>query len=168
MIKKILKQRSKGQAAVTDALIFMLICSGAATLLTYVAGLYGTSTNTQMLTIYNYDFAGTALVSMHYAEDDNDDRFWLKLKEKLTDVTSLNHDPVLDYLQGPAYTNVLEKLEQSSPTPNTYLCFEKQGTSINFCYSPAGAVETRYGFTHAVDTKDNDEDKWSVVLKLYY
>ena len=157
----------KGQAAVTDALIFMMICSGAASLLAYVAGLYGTSTNEQMLTIYNYEFAGTALVSLHYAEDDDGHRFMVKVKEKLAKVTASDPTPITDYLDGLAHDSVWDKLYKASPTATITLCF-KSGTGNEICYPSAGSSMIQRIFTSSVSLKDDNNKQWTMAIKLYY
>jgi hypothetical protein len=85
----------KAQASTVDALLFLSIAAGASTLLFYIAGLYSGSTNAQIQTIYTYEWAQTAMISLHYAKDSGESWFWEEgLKEILGDI----NDPGMNYL----------------------------------------------------------------------
>lgn len=160
----------KAQAAIVDALFFMLICAGASTLLFYTSGLYGASTNKQIITIYNYEYAGTALVSLHYAKDTNNDWFWNKLKEKLSEnnpENSVYNYFGNQYTKGRAY-GVWEALRDSSPSADTFLCFSS-GSKV-FCYpsNPLLEFEKRSVYTSSVNLIDKNGDTWEIALRLYY
>ncbi len=136
----------KGQSGVMDAMMFMIITSGAVGMLLFVSGLYAESTNQQVLSSYSYEYAGNALVALHYARDDKGDWFWRKLAEKYD---SEHPDELEEYLEGDA-GNVVEKVRLSSPSPQTYLCV--LDSSVNplkaMCYSmtpdDVGVLQTDY------------------------
>ena len=169
----------RGQGAILDALLFMVIASGAATLMIFVSGLYASSTNGQLMTIYNYEYAGNALIALHYAKDDQANWFWIQLRDKLASDTP--RDDIDSYLsQGGGANSVWTKLTSSSPAgKNTYLCFE--GSAIDTlpdqdipCYGTPGGGETN-GFNMAEpdsptvytsSVKITEDVK--VILKLYY
>jgi len=144
-----------------DALIFMMIASGAATLLLFVSGLYASSTNGQIMTIYNYEYGGNALIAIHYAKDSEGKWFWNELKAKLSE--SSPESEVSGYLSGEA-KSVWSNITYSSPTGNTFLCFEGGGT--DFCYpskSQSGFTSTTVYTSSVKITPDID-----VIIKLYY
>jgi len=117
-----------------DALIFMLIASGAGTLLFFVSGLYSTSTNNQIMTIYNYEYAGNALIALHYAKDSNGKWFWNELKNR---AIMLDWDAQLNdyFATGGPGEPVWNTLVASSPAPKTSLCFKTTafGGADEFC-----------------------------------
>lgn len=163
----------KGQAAIIDALFFMLICAGASTLLFYTSGLYGASTNRQVITIYNYEYAGTALVSLHYAKDTADDWFWSELKDKLGESNSETLVSTYfgsQYARGRAY-HIWEALKGSSPSGDMFLCFSS-GTDT-FCYpnnNPLtdASYERKSAYTSSVNLIDKNRGAWEVSIRLYY
>ena len=150
----------KGQAAIMDALIFMLIASSAATLLLFVTTLYSSSTNDQIMTIYNYEYAGNALIALHYAKDTEGRWFWNELKAKL----EYSPDDVEDYLDGDA-SAIWGKVVESSPAgQGTFMCFEGAGLR-NGCYpfdEPVPESTTIYSSSVKM-TPDI-----TVILKLFY
>ncbi|MBS3060066.1 MAG: hypothetical protein J4432_01005 [DPANN group archaeon] len=137
-------ERSKGQAAMMDALIFMLIASGAATLLIFAAGLVGSSTNEQLITIYNLQYANVALVAFFHGQDTNGDFILTRLSE-ITALTSDNTKISTDltaYFEntGPGTPDgpgkdVFTKLKNSSPSSSVILCFQIQGREQQVCYA---------------------------------
>ena len=162
----------KGQAAVMDALIFMLIASGAATLLLFVSGLYSSSTNNQMTTIYNYEYGGNALIALHYAKDIQGKWFWNELKNKLNE--DYADGIVLSYLQGDA-SGIWAKVIESSPAgKNTFLCFSG---AVNFCcgarqdsFDCASDVPlpSKYGDSTVYSSSVGITSQNTVLIKLYY
>jgi len=173
----------RGQAAVMDALILMMICSAAATLLLYVGSLYGSNSNRQMIAIYNYEYSNTALLSLRYVLDINSEPFWENLKVMLD-----SSDPqisavqiVNDYMQGPA-SNVFQTLTEASPGK---LVLQFEGPRVFFCHNPefiscdSGMPETWPGAlyfeentftTYAVSTtlKDKNREDWLVTMKMFF
>jgi len=148
----------RGQAAIMDALIFMLIASGASALLLFAAGIYSSSTNTQINTIYNYEYAGNALIALHYAKDEKGNWFWNELEKKLL---STDQTVIKAYMDGDAHL-IWQNVTASSPAGETRLCFEGAGL-INPCY-PSEEPKSTTVYTSSVKiTPDID-----VVLKLYY
>ena len=152
-----------------DAFIFMLICSGAATLLLFVSSLYASSTNGQILTIYNYEYAGNALIALHYAKDSDGRWFWNELKAKLLgddrDTAVIQY---FDATTGPAAA-MWRNITESSPAgpDSTFLCFEGAGLSDS-CY-PFGeeaAVMAEKSTIHTSSVKISNSV--TVILKLYY
>ena len=121
----------KGQAAVMDGLIFMLIASGAATLLLFTSSLYATSTNSQIVSIYNQEYGGNALVALHYAKDYKGGWFWNELRGRLD--AGASQTDLSYYLSDASQAKqVFENLTYSSPAgENTYLCFKEIGS--NYC-----------------------------------
>jgi len=152
----------KGQAAIMDALIFMLVASGAATLLLFVAGIYSSSTSTQINTIYNYEYGGNALIALHYAKDEQGRWFWNELEGKLTAASQAD---VEAYMNGDARF-IWQNITSSSPAgQNTTLCFEGAGLGATPCYPfnrPEPASTTVYTSSVKI-TPDID-----VIIKLYY
>jgi len=150
----------KGQAAIMDALIFMLIASGAATLLLFVTGLYASSTNGQIATIYNYEYAGNALIALHYAQDSQGRWFWNELKGMVEGSDSQNE--INDYFTGYA-KQVWENITSSSPAgQNTFLCFDGL---LSKCY-PFDKVEPDTTTVYTSSVKITPYV--TVILKLYY
>ncbi len=152
----------KGQGAVLDALLFMVIASGAATLMIFVSGLYASSTNDQIMTIYNYEYAGNALIALHYAKDSQDNWFWSELKDKLASDTP--KEDVEAYL-GPEGNaeSIWMTLNSSSPAGGkTFLCFDREGINL-LCY---GGTEPTSLTVYTSSVKITPEIK--VILKLYY
>ena len=174
------KTHSCGQAAVMDALFFMIVCSGAAVLLFSVAGAYNVNTNRQITTIYNYEFASNVLVSMHMIMYDD-----ISTGEKKRLWVDINKALAKDY---PAYLdeikNILTKsyfwksLKETSPSPNPWLCFETLAVKASFCcFEKKGALMCddsaqiepgKTVFSAAVGTRDSDGIRWTVTLKLIY
>ena len=146
-----------------DALIFMMIASGAATLLLFVSGLYASSTNGQIMTIYNYEYGGNALIAIHYAKDSDGKWFWNELKNKLLGQSA--ESEVKDYLSSSGgAADIWSKVLESSPAQTTLLCFE--GASfLDKCYpSENDAPESNMIYSSSVKiTPDID-----VLIKLYY
>lgn len=156
----------KGQAAIMDAFIFMLICSGAATLLLFVSSLYASSTNGQILTIYNYEYAGNALIALHYAKDSDGRWFWNELKTKL-----IGGDPavITNYFEGGPASYVWKNIIESSPAgpDSTFLCFE--GAVLpDSCYpfDKEADVALEKSTVHTSSVKISRSI--IVILKLYY
>lgn len=156
----------KGQAAMMDAIFFMTVCAGASTLLFYTSGLYGSNTNKQIITIYNFEYAGTALVSLHYAKDLNGDWFWNVLEGKLASDPINSVNTYFSDVSGPA-KDVWKAVKDSSPTQDVFLCFEGRP---NFCYpnTPGPAYGKRTAYTSSVKLIDSHNNAWTVILKLYY
>jgi hypothetical protein len=154
----------KGQAAIMDALIFMMIVSGAASLLLFVSGLFATSTNNQLITIYNYEYGTNALIAMHYAKDMDGNWFWNELRHKL-----IMRESIKTYLDGKALS-VYQNLTYSSPAgANTFLCFNGAPTGLDGdCYPTNpnlledAATMTVYASSVKI-TPDID-----IIIKLYY
>jgi len=174
----------RGQAAVMDALILMMICSAAATLLLYVGSLYGSNSNRQMIAIYNYEYSNTALLSLRYVLDGNTEPFWETLKVMLDSSDPHIHavQIVRDYLQGPA-SNVFQTLTDASPG-KLVLQFEGQ-SRVFYCHNP-GFISCESGMpeawpgalyfeentftTYAVSTtlKDMNGEDWLVTMKMFF
>lgn len=126
---------NRGQGAIMDALFFILICGGAATLMFYTSGLYGESTSTQISSVYNYEYNGNALVALHYARDGQGNWFWNELKDKLDE--SERKKKVTNYLDD-TYPKIWSKLRNSAPGRYPFLCFKPDGKSeVEFCYPNA-------------------------------
>lgn len=113
-----------------DGLILVLVISGAVTMLVLVSGMYAASTRNQVLGSYSYEYAGNALVALHYARDSDGNWFWLQLEEKRE-----SSDPsgdTEDYLK--ANLDLIEKISASSPAGTNLLCFSSSG-SFSDCYN---------------------------------
>lgn len=159
-----------------DSLIFMLIASGAATFLLFVSSLYVTSTNSQLTTIYNYEYAGNAMIAMHYAKDDGGAWFWNELKSKFSsaDPDEVQSD-VSHYLESGA-KSVWKNISYSSPAgANTILCFE--GVGVGFCcgdtehpdHVSCGDVVPAYFQNMTIYTYSTKvSSDITAMLKLYY
>jgi len=159
----------KGQAAIMDALIFMLLASGAATLLFFASSLYASSTNSQLTSIYNNEYANNAMIALHYAQDTRGMWFWNEIRG-IADT----QDAVETYLNGYA-REVWTNITSSSPAgERTFLCFE--GSIVPYCCggstgsvdchldrTPSG-YERRTTYTSSVRISDVT----TAVLKLYY
>jgi len=155
---------NKGQAAVMDALFFMMICSVAATLLFYVSSIYGQSIDQQVSAIYNFEYTGNALIALQGA--DNYD-FWNELKKKvLNKGGSEAKKHIKDNI------NIWDTLEKSSPSNINFLCFQGTGCEDEFCY-PAkvdGKEESSYSignyvaYTSSVDIGSGCQ----AIMKVYY
>ncbi len=152
----------RGQGAILDALLFMVIASGAATLMIFVSGLYATSTNDQIMTIYNYEYAGNALIALHYAKDSQGNWFWNELKDKLASETP--GEDIEGYLgPGGDAESIWATLKSSSPAGDkTFLCFVGEGIDLP-CY---GGTEPNSLTVYTSSVKITPGIK--VILKLYY
>lgn len=176
----------KAQAAVMDGFFFMLICGAAATLMFYTTGLYGASTNRQIITIYNYEYEGTALVTLHYAKDAAGQWFWLQMKDKLASNQPPPNDPkglVMNYFNNAnGASKIWDKIVETSPSQHPVLYFS--GPSSFYCYEDNNAVACEGAlpdgpepaldltemtvFASSVNLVDNSYDKWEVALQMYY
>lgn len=124
---------NRGQAAVVDALFFMIICSVAATFMFYVSSLYGQSLNQEVSALYNYEFTGNALLSLMNA---NNQEFWLNLTNKL-DQGSVKASEFRELVNK---SGVWPDVMNASPSDYTFLCVEGSGcasftpTLSDVCY----------------------------------
>lgn len=161
---------NKGQGAVTDALFFMLICSISATLMLYVSSIYGQSINQQISAIYNYEYTGNALVSLKSAENYG---FWNGLRDK---VLTQGKGEMTNYID--SHSGVWDKVEESSPTNNTFLCFSGSmcaGTPP-YCYPNSGSSqyqgenerEFREKNSISYTSSTRLEAGCEAILKVYY
>lgn len=155
---------NKGQAAVMDALFFMMICSVAATLLFYVSSIYGQSIDQQVSAIYNFEYTGNALVALQGA--DNYD-FWNELKDKV-----LNEDGEKAREHINSNRDIWNTLEESSPSNINFLCFKGTGCGDEFCY-PAKVDEKEESFyftgNYVVYTSSVDIGQGcQAIMKVYY
>ena len=157
----------KGQSSVMDGLIFMLVCSSAATLLFYTASLYGANTNTQISSVYNYEYAGTALVTMHYAQDNDNNWFWSELSRKLHDTDP--QSSVVNYVKNNA-PSVWNNISLAAPSSNVVLEFD--GAPKFYCsgrdasaFSCSLAEPQSNTIFSSSSRMDGD---WVVVLRLQY
>lgn len=149
----------KGQAAIMDALIFMLIAAGASTLLLFVSSLYASSSNVQIMAMYNYEYGGNALIALHYAKDDKGRWFWNEIKNLVEKYDSKGID---DYLNGHAEM-VWKNVTYSSPAGDrTYLCFKS--SSFSHCY-PSDS-EPEHINVHTSSVKITPQ--MDAIIKLFY
>ena len=125
----------RGQSGVMDALIFMIIVTGASAMLVYVSGTYAGTTNQQVLASYSYEYAGNALVALRYAKDSDGNLFWDRVGSKF-DTTK--PDDLDGYMTGPGKT-VLVKVRESSPAPETFFCVYPSSDGLrdfnSMCYN---------------------------------
>lgn len=153
-----------------DAFIFMLICSGAATLLLFISSLYASSTNGQILTIYNYEYAGNALIALHYAKDTDGKWFWNELKVKLRgNDADTSIAQYFDAAGGGAAADIWRNITESSPAgpDSTFLCFDGAGL-LESCY-PFGEEADVMADKSTVHTSSVKISRTiTVILKLYY
>ena len=166
----------KGQAAIMDAFFFLMICTSAATLMIYTAGLYGSNTSRQMAMVYNFEYASNALVALHYAQDGTGAFFWDRLgdEDMLADTAGSPKANLQSYLRGNALDIWIIFIE-SSPSSRTALLFK--GTDSIYCYQsiagdtvctntyPEASLNV---FTSSVKLFDSNNDAWDVILQLYY
>ena len=171
----------KGQAAITDALIFMLIASAAASLLLYVSGLYGSSTTKQVYFAYSNQFVKDSLVTLHYLDDSSGNRFWLEMRRQMDNVhltgDRQNNDvqhALLAYLESNFFAvfDPLCKAAGARCDKNTdsdvTLCLETPGLKV--CYPnylaayDAGGKSVYSAFVNFIDPKQR---RWSATLKIF-
>ncbi len=169
----------KGQSAVMDGIFFMLVCGAAATLLFYTAGLSGSNTSRQIATIYNYEYAGTALVTLHYAQDADNNWFWNELKLKLAD--SDPEGSIQEYVkpgfagEGQA-SEIWNKLTASAPSQDLVLYFSGvnpfychgDDSTVFRCGAKPGNLENKTVFASSVKIIDDNLNTWDVIMQLYY
>ncbi|MEM0372793.1 MAG: hypothetical protein QXO69_03090 [archaeon] len=163
----------KAQSAVMDGIIFVLVCAAASTLMFYTASLYGASTNRQIITIYNYEYEGTALVTLHYAKDSAGNWFWLELKKILSKNTA--QGDVEAYFRNKA-AGVWDNLVASSPSqdsvlyfsgPSSFYCRGKTSASVACGALPAD-FSAKTVFSSSVNLIDDSFDSWEVSMQMYY
>ena len=163
----------KGQSSIVDALLFLLICSSASVLIFYTAGLYSENTVKQVGITYNFEFARTALIAMHYAQDAANNFLWIELEQKL----ATSPTDIEAYLTAGNGAIAIEPIFDSSPSTNTIL--EITGNVNNFFfYKQAGGTLTysntepelsnKTVFSSNVILEDNSGETWQVTLKLAY
>ena len=154
-----------------DALIFMLLTSGAATLLFFASSLYATSTNGQLTSIYNNEYANNAVIALHYAQDTRGMWFWNEIRRIADERINVE-----SYLNSEA-TQVWTNITSSSPAgERTFLCFEGSSIAVPYCCggstgsvncnldkTPSG-YERRTTYTSSVRISDVT----TAILKLYY
>ncbi|MBI1973998.1 hypothetical protein HYS54_04245 [Candidatus Micrarchaeota archaeon] len=175
----------KAQAAITDALIFMLVSSAAATLLLYVTGLYGSSSTKQLFFSYTNQFTQDSLVTLHYVTDSEGKRFWLEMKsrldfEKLDDPAS-NTDTVKrqlgDYLRA-NYDVVFRPLCSAAGVncdpareSSLSLCLKQTSSSgttgLEVCFPPPVADLRGFSvFKSSVKFTDSRQRDWTASLQI--
>lgn len=173
----------KGQAAIMDALIFMLVASAAGTLVIHISGIYGSSTTEQVSMIYNLEWVNNAVLALEYSQDNKGNWFWIELKTKLA-VTS--GDPLIPEPQTTVRKYfqdvptgaflILDKVMTASPAGKgrTFLCFELGNI---FCIDSLGSItnavtgfETanRPAVTAGLSLTDTSNRDWKISLRLYY
>lgn len=177
----------KAQSAVMDGLFFMLICGAASALLFQAASLSAQSTSRQISAIYNYEFASNSLVSMHYAKDAGDRWFWNVLKEKIsvseyeTAVQSyIRTAPLVSVNDDDGYASgVWTALLEASPSRNPVLFFNRGEYSF-YCYGektdeftcsdilPDSISNKQTVYSSSVNLIDDYDEKWTVIMQLYY
>lgn len=156
----------RGQGAIMDALLFMMIASAAAGLMIYTTSLYGASSNEQVASIYNYDYSANALIALHYAKDSGGVWFWSEFKNQIKAGTAVN------YLSGSA-SGIWNSLSSSSPSRYTFLCWEYSvNPSRNGCYPLSYAGVTDSSLSTAMRTVYVSsvpmDGVTTIILKLYY
>lgn len=164
------KEGQRGQAAIMDALFFMTICSGAAVLLFSASASYNSNTNNQIASIYNYEYASTALISLQlvkYTDTSGSVKWlWSEIgKALIADNPEAETDKVLKTPGG-----VWTALTGTSPTSNIRLCFssENGGFCIPGAASDSAFAKLKTVYASTVNMKDFDGNKWTVSFSLYY
>ncbi len=176
-------KRRKGQSSIIDAFLFIMICSSAAVLMIYTAGLYGLNNSKQVSMAYNFEFINNALISMHYMQDNQGDFFWSKLSEKLICDGNTPCDEKIDvqsYLNGDAKA-IWGNLTTASPSSKISLEFKSEEDSRDFyCHPSSSATLTvactdsdNYAdyttiFSSSSGLKDKNADSWKITLRIYY
>lgn len=158
------RMMNKGQAAVMDALFFMMICAVTATLLFYVSSIYGQSIDQQISAIYNFEYTGNALVAIQGVDDY---AFWNGLKEKVIDE---GEEESIKYIEG-YEEDVWNTVVESSPSNINFLCFEGGGCE-DFCYPESiegGEKESYYSLDYAAYTSSFSIGQGCrAIFKVYY
>ena len=171
-------RKRRGQSSIIDAFLFIMICSSAAVLMIYTAGLYGLNNSKQINMAYNYEFVSNALLSLHYAQDSHNSFFWDKLGEKLGCSTSpcdvkTNVQSYLGGDGGFVYGNL------SAYSPSSHFCLAFSGSYDFYCCSnpssfscsddlPSDYDNFKTTFSSSSNLKTPEGDDWTVSLKLYY
>ncbi len=169
---------NKGQSSIIDALLFLLICASAATLMFYTAGLYGENTTKQLGIVYNFEFAKSAMLALHYAQDESGNFFWIELSKKLTDIsTSGDTTSTVNYLtdSSSGAGKLIKTVLKKSPSSKTDIKITKGNTKI-YCYISYNSVScgtsspgyTGTVFTSKTELKDLRGNTWNFYIELYY
>ena len=179
----------RGQSAVLDALVLLMICSATATLLLYVVTLYGSNTNKQVMGIYNYEYANTALLALRHVTDDSEIKFWQVLKDEnhLASVDPLTS--IREYFQQNGDANeIFNRLTNSAPGTLLLHFRRADGIASIYCYNLAGFITCQQSDPVAKDAYDTSKpiDKpfssyavatairdvkeydWDVFVKIYF
>jgi len=164
----------RAQAAVMDALVLMMICSAAATLLLYVTSIYGSNSNRQIMAVYDYEYANTALLSLRYVDDNDGNSFWGSLKTVLTETDA--HMAMEKYFSQNA-TTIFSKLMDSSPGDlilqfegrRDFYCLGRANIAICVVGKPESFEDKSFS-TYAVATavKDLDGETWTFSMKIFF
>ena len=123
----------RGQSAIMDGLIFLLVSSMASGLLIYVSGLYAESSNAQLNSAYSQEFASSAMIALHYAKDSKGNSFWNGL-------ASAGSSGMDSYLEN-AGKDVWDSLKAKAPSKNVFFCFD--GVSP-LCHPQMGDYPNQY------------------------
>ena len=176
---KKIKNKSKGQSSIIDAFLFILVCSSAAGLMIYTAGLYGLNNSKQVSMAYNFEYINNALISMHYMQDISNKFFWNQLSIKLADDSSRIDTQV--YLSGNA-KNIWGNLTETMPSSHFSMEFKSENTADDFYCIPSNTLllvtcsaDEPYSsndyttvFSSSTGLKDENNNKWTIILRAYY
>ncbi|RLG21821.1 hypothetical protein DRN74_00120 [Candidatus Micrarchaeota archaeon] len=157
----------KAQAAIVDAMLFVIVASIASILVIFSAGQYGISTLRQASSAYAYEFINSALVAMHY-EGGGEDYFWPELYKELSNPRLQISD--LSSFLCTDYPELYKNLTKYSPG-NFSLCFEKDSNIFcmykdsNGCVVSNGYPSKSYPNTYVGSSHIGD---WRISLRIYY
>ena len=124
----------RGQGAIMDGLFLMMIASSCGVTLIYVAGLYGSNTNIQTISLYNYEYGGNAMVALQYASlpAPSTQTFWTRLEEVLDPSSTVGFTDFMDVEAATLWADAT----RYAPTEKVYLCVKKDVTvPVEECYT---------------------------------
>ena len=151
----------RGQGAIMDAMLFMLIASAGAGLLIYTTSLFGTNTNKEIIAVYNYEYMSNALIALHYAKDNDGQWFWNSLKDHI------ESGDAAAYFSGPA-KDVWASLNESSPSKYTAFCWDYRSSEECYPYSADEIADIKSKSGTILSSSIKMDPLVTVYLRLYY
>lgn len=159
----------RGQGGVLDAILFALISVSASVIMIYTASVFLSGTDNLMLSMYSYQVAKNAWISLMYSNDGDtcslEQGFvFVKIRKLLAGESVDGVTNISEYFEGPG-NEIWERVYRSIPA-NYSLCFES--SSVRICYPNDGFKDVAMVYTYETTITDVKGKKWSVYSIVYY
>ncbi len=159
----------RGQGGVLDAILFALISVSASVIMIYTASVFLSGTDNLMLSMYSYQIAKNAWISLMYSNDGDkcsiEQGFvFVKIRKLLAGESVDGVGSIPEYFDGPG-KGIWERIYESIPA-NYSLCFEKGSSRI--CYPNDGFKDATMVYSYETTILDAKGNKWNVYSIVYY